>query len=40
LKRTAAPGVDGQTWQAYGQDLESNLKDLSGELNGDANLNI
>jgi hypothetical protein len=32
LKRTAAPGVDGQTWQAYGQDLESNLKDLSDRL--------
>jgi group II intron reverse transcriptase/maturase len=32
LKRTAAPGVDGQTWQAYGQDLESNLRDLSDRL--------
>jgi RNA-directed DNA polymerase len=32
LKRTAAPGVDGQTWQAYGQDLEANLKDLSDRL--------
>jgi group II intron reverse transcriptase/maturase len=32
LKRTAAPGVDGQTWQAYGQDLEMNLKDLSRRL--------
>lgn len=32
MKRTAAPGVDGQTWQAYGQDLESNLKDLSERL--------
>lgn len=25
LKRDAAPGVDGLTWQAYGQDLEVNL---------------
>jgi RNA-directed DNA polymerase len=25
LKRDAAPGVDGLTWQAYGQDLEANL---------------
>ena len=25
LKRGAAPGVDGLTWQAYGQDLEVNL---------------
>jgi RNA-directed DNA polymerase len=24
----AAPGVDGVTWQAYGQDLEANLQDL------------
>jgi group II intron reverse transcriptase/maturase len=29
LKRNAAPGVDGQTWRAYGQHLEENLKDLS-----------
>jgi len=32
LKRQAAPGVDGETWQQYGQDLESNLQDLSGRL--------
>jgi RNA-directed DNA polymerase len=32
LKRDAAPGVDGQTWQAYGQDLEANLLDLSARL--------
>lgn len=32
LKRTAAPGVDGQTWQAYGQNLEDNLRDLSDRL--------
>ena len=24
----AAPGVDGVTWEDYGQDLESNLRDL------------
>jgi RNA-directed DNA polymerase len=32
LKRNAAAGVDGQTWQAYGEELESNLQDLSGRL--------
>ena len=31
-KRDAAAGVDGQTWQAYAQDLEANLKDLSDRL--------
>ena len=29
LKRGAAPGVDGETWQHYGEDLEANLQDLS-----------
>jgi RNA-directed DNA polymerase len=24
----AAPGVDGMTWDAYGQDLEARLRDL------------
>lgn len=28
LKRRAAPGVDGVTWQDYEADLESNLQDL------------
>ena len=28
LKREAAPGVDGRTWQGYKQDLEANLVDL------------
>jgi RNA-directed DNA polymerase len=28
LKRQAAPGVDGVTWEAYGRDLEENLQDL------------
>lgn len=32
LKRDAAPGIDGQTWQVYGQELEQNLKDLSDRL--------
>ena len=32
LKRRAAAGVDGETWQAYGKDLESNLRDLSARL--------
>lgn len=32
LKRDAAPGVDGQTWQQYGQALEAHLQDLSTRL--------
>ena len=32
LKRDASAGVDGQTWQAYGQELEKNLKDLPDRL--------
>ena len=32
LKRDAAAGVDGETWQHYGQDLEANLQDSSGRL--------
>jgi len=32
LKRQAAPGVDGQTWQEYGKDLERKLQDLSERL--------
>ena len=32
LKREAAPGVDGETWQHYGEALEANLPDLSGRL--------
>ena len=27
LKRAAAPGVDGTTWQSYKQDLEINLRE-------------
>jgi group II intron reverse transcriptase/maturase len=29
LKRDAAAGIDGETWQHYGQDLEGNLRNLS-----------
>ena len=32
LKRTSAPGLDGMTWQHYGQDLEDHLQDLSARL--------
>ena len=28
LSPKAAPGVDGVSWTAYGQDLEANLRDL------------
>jgi group II intron reverse transcriptase/maturase len=31
-KRAAGPGVDGETWQHYGEALEANLADLSGRL--------
>jgi group II intron reverse transcriptase/maturase len=36
LKHDSAPGVDGQTWRQYGQDLEGNLQDLSGRLHRGA----
>jgi len=32
LKKAAAPGVDGETWRHYGEELESNLQDLSERL--------
>ena len=32
LSRTAAPGVDGETWRQYGTDLEGNLQDLVSRL--------
>jgi group II intron reverse transcriptase/maturase len=32
LKRKAAPGVDGETWQHYGENLEKNLRNLSDRL--------
>jgi len=36
LKRDSAPGVDGQTWKQYGENLEANLQDLSGRLHRGA----
>jgi RNA-directed DNA polymerase len=32
LKKEAAPGVDGETWRHYGEQLEMNLQDLSDRL--------
>ena len=32
LKRDAAAGIDGETWESYGQALEANLQDLSERL--------
>jgi group II intron reverse transcriptase/maturase len=32
VKRDAAAGIDGETWQHYGTALEVNLQDLSGRL--------
>ncbi len=32
IKHQAAPGVDGVTWQHYGENLEQNLQDLSHRL--------
>lgn len=32
LKRDAAPGVDGETWRQYGENLESHLADLTARL--------
>jgi retron-type reverse transcriptase len=32
LKKEAAPGVDGETWRHYGEQLEGNLQDLSERL--------
>jgi len=36
LKRKAAAGVDGVTWEPYAQDLESNLRDLHARLHRGA----
>jgi group II intron reverse transcriptase/maturase len=36
IRRQAAPGVDGVTWEAYGQNLEANLQDLHGRLHRGA----
>src|SRR5271157_4070723 len=32
MKKEAAPGVDGETWRHYGEELERNLQDLSERL--------
>jgi RNA-directed DNA polymerase len=36
LKRNAAPGVDGVTWQEYAQDLEANIRDLHARIHRGA----
>jgi len=36
LKKGAAPGVDGVTWEEYGQDLEARLRDLHGRIHRGA----
>src|SRR5438876_3689463 len=36
LKRNAAPGVDGMTWQDYEANLESNLQDLHSRVHRGA----
>jgi RNA-directed DNA polymerase len=36
LKKRAAAGVDGMTWEAYGEDLEARLADLHGRLHRGA----
>jgi group II intron reverse transcriptase/maturase len=32
IKRKASPGIDGETWQHYGENLEENLDELSRRL--------
>jgi RNA-directed DNA polymerase len=32
LKKEATPGVDGETWRHYGEEMEKNLQDLSKRL--------
>ncbi|HEX8936016.1 MAG TPA: group II intron reverse transcriptase/maturase, partial [Pseudonocardiaceae bacterium] len=34
IRPTAAPGVDGVTWEVYGQALDANLKDLHARVQG------
>jgi retron-type reverse transcriptase len=36
LKKQAAPGVDGVTWEKYGQDLEARLTGLHGRIHSGA----
>ena len=40
LKKEAAPGVDGETWRHYGEQLEVNLQDLAERLKRGAYLSI
>ncbi len=32
IRPDAAPGIDGETWRHYGENLDGNLQDLSGRL--------
>ena len=36
LKKEAAPGVDGVTWEEYGRDLEARITDLHGRIHRGA----
>ena len=36
LRRNAAPGVDGQTWQQYGEGLEERIRDLHDRIHRGA----
>jgi RNA-directed DNA polymerase len=36
LKKQAAPGVDGMTWEEYGRDLEARITDLHGRIHRGA----
>jgi group II intron reverse transcriptase/maturase len=36
LKKKAAPGVDGVTWEEYGKDLQARLSDLHGRIHRGA----
>ena len=36
LKRDAAPGVDGMTWQTYEQDLDHRIEDLHARVSSGA----
>jgi retron-type reverse transcriptase len=36
LKKQAAPGVDGMTWEEYGRDVEARLTDLHGRIHRGA----
>jgi len=36
LRKQASPGVDGETWAAYGEDLETRIPDLHGRIHRGA----